>query len=118
MSALFSMIVLFLQLTAAQLDAAKAAYRKLTPADLESHKAAAAAPKTAERVEVSERMRSASFGQRKFLLVAADGKQYWVEFFPSTNRPGALYGPFDVTAAKGATPSTPSNPTTPDAPKK
>jgi len=97
---MWPLVVLILELSAAQIDAAKAAYRKLKPADLEAHKAAATAPRTAKRVEVSERMRSASFGQRKFLLIADDGKQYWVEFFPATNRPGALYGPFEVSLAK------------------
>jgi hypothetical protein len=96
---MWPILVILAQLTVAQINAAKAAYHKLTPADLEAHKAAAAAPPTAQRFEVSERMRSASFGQRKFVVVAEDGKQYWVEFFPSTNRPGALYGPFEVTAA-------------------
>ena len=86
---MWPIVVFLLQLTGAQIGAAKAAYHKLKPADLEAHKATETAPKTAQRVEVSERMRSASFGQRKFLLITEDGKQYWVEFFPSTNRPGA-----------------------------
>src|SRR5437660_1781452 len=96
---MWPIIVILAQLSVAQINAAKAAYHKLTPTDLEGHKAVAPAPKTAQRVEVSERMRSASFGQRKFLLVTEDGRQFWVEFFPSTNRPGSLYGPFEVTPA-------------------
>jgi hypothetical protein len=89
-------LILILQLGAAQLDAAKAAYHKLPSTEIETHKAAGAPPKDTTRVDVSEKIRSASFGHATWLWVAADGKQFWVEYGRSTNRAGAIYGPFTV----------------------
>lgn len=49
------------------------------------------------RVDVSSRIRSASFGHSTTLLVDADApKRYWVEYGRSTNHPAALYGPFEI----------------------
>jgi hypothetical protein len=105
---MWPIIVIVAQLTAAQVDAAKAAYQKLAPADIEAHKAAGVPPKDAQRIDVSPRMKSASFGHKTFLLVAPDGRELWVEYGPSTNKPGGLYGPFPVggaAAAPGAAPT-------------
>jgi hypothetical protein len=97
---MWPLILIVAQLTAAQLDTAKAAYHKLTPAEIEAKKATIQPPKDAQRVDVSERMRSASFGHKTFLLIAPDGTKFWVEYGASTNTPAALYGPFSVTPAK------------------
>lgn len=97
---MWPIIVIIAQLTAAQVSTVKAAYHKLGSQAVESHKATAQPPKDAQRIDVSPRMRSASFGHRTWLVVPPDGKQFWVEYGPSTNRPGALYGPFPVDAAK------------------
>jgi hypothetical protein len=93
---MWPLIVIVAQLTTAQVDAVKAAYHKLAATDIEAHEAKGAPPKDAHRVDVSERMRSASFGHKTWLLVTPDGKQFWVEYGKSTNRPGGLYGPFPV----------------------
>jgi len=99
-------IVVFAQLSAAQVDAVKAAYQKLAGTEIEAHKAAGAPPpKDAQRIDVSARIRSASFGHKTYLLVTADGTQFWVEYGPSTNRPGALYGPFAVAPAPTPAPT-------------
>jgi hypothetical protein len=94
------LITLWAQLTAAQLDTAKAAYHKLKPAEIEAKKTTVQPPKDVQRVDVSERIRSASFGHKTFLLIAADGSKFWVEYGASTNAPAALYGPFSITPAK------------------
>ena len=107
----FIMTVLLAQMggtAAPATGAAQNAYRKLT-ADQLSAKKIEAPPKDAQRIDVSERIRSASFGHKTWLLVAPDGKQYWVEYGASTNSKAALFGPFLVTPVttppSGATPS-------------
>jgi hypothetical protein len=89
-------IVLILQLTTVQLDAAQAAYHKLPAKEITAHKATTAPPSDARRIDVSERIRSASFGHKTWLLVGPDGKQFWVEYGRSTNTPAAMYGPFPI----------------------
>ena len=86
--------------------AAQNAYRKLTAEQL-SAKKIETPPKDAQRIDVSERIRSTSFGHKTWLLVTPDGKQFWVEYGASTNSKAALFGPFLVTATapSGATPS-------------
>src|SRR5258708_7366776 len=84
--------------------AAQNAYRKLT-ADQLSAKKIETPPKDAQRIDVSEKIRSASFGHKTWLLVAPDGKQFWVEYGASTNSKAALFGPFLVTPPSGAPPS-------------
>jgi hypothetical protein len=48
------------------------------------------------RIDVSERVRSASFGHRTWLLVPPHARHFYVEFGKSTNTPAGLFGPFDV----------------------
>ncbi len=93
---MWPIVVIVAQLTAAQLDAAQAAYHRLSGIEIEKHKASEPPPKDAQRSDVSERIRSASFGHRTWLLVAPDGARFWVQYGPSTNRPGGTYGPFAV----------------------
>ncbi len=94
---MWPVIVIIAQLTAAQQSAVKAEYHKLPSAEIEKHVATTdKPPKDAHKIDVSARIRSASFGHRTWLLVAPDGKRFWVEYGPSTNRPGGLYGPFTV----------------------
>ncbi|MGZ3425563.1 MAG: hypothetical protein ACXVCV_02890 [Polyangia bacterium] len=107
----FFMIVLLAEVGGAPAPAPAAgtvqsAYRKLT-ADQLSAKKIETPPKDAQRIDVSERIRSASFGHKTWLLVAPDGKQFWVEYGASTNSKAALFGPFPVTATapSGTTPS-------------
>jgi soluble cytochrome b562 len=95
---MWPIIVIIAQLTAAQLDAAKASYHQMAATDVEAHKAADKPPKNAHKVDVSPRMKSASFGHKTWLVITADGAQFWVEYGKSTNAPAALYGPFAVTA--------------------
>jgi hypothetical protein len=100
---MWPVIVIIAQLTAAQISAAKATYHKLP--DVTQHEASVKPPKDAQRIDVSARIRSASFGHRTWLLVAPDGKQLWVEYGPSTNTKGGLYGPFPVDAPAPAKPT-------------
>jgi hypothetical protein len=92
-----ALILIVAQLTAAQVDAAKATYKNLPPAEVEAKKIDAP-PADAKRVDVSAKIRSASFGHKTWLLIAPDGTRYWVEYGRSTNAPGALFGPFPLEA--------------------
>lgn len=116
------MIVIVASLSEAQIAAAKASYQQLT--DTTEHVAKKKPPKHAEKIDVSSRMRSASFGHKTWLHVAPDGSEFWVEFGGSTNKPGGLYGPFPVikgagegTAAPPAEHAPPPGPGEPGAPK-
>mgnify|MGYP001550886269 CR=1 FL=1 len=91
----FPLIVLIAQLSAAPAPV-QHAYQKLAPAELQAKKTTAKPPKDAQKIDVSARIRSASFGHKTWLWVAKDGKEFWVEYGRSTNRPAALYGPFTV----------------------
>ena len=75
--------------------------------DIEKHRIAAL-PTNArfERIDVSDRIRSASFGHSTTLLVP-DGvtghptnpnraREFYVEYGPSTNAPGGIFGPFKI----------------------
>jgi hypothetical protein len=80
-----------------QRDAVLAAWHALTPPDVEAKKIdALPAGVSVERIDVSPRIRSASFGHTTTLLVPEGGKQFWVEYGKSTNKPGGLFGPFAV----------------------
>jgi hypothetical protein len=105
---MLTLIVIVAQLTAAQIDAAKATYQKLPPADVEAKKLDVP-PADAKRVDVSAKIRSASFGHKTWLLIAPDGTRFWIEWGKSTNTPAALFGPFALSAAP-ATPPTGENP--------
>ena len=109
---MFPIVVLIAQLSAAPAPVQKA-YQKLTSQELDAKKTTEKPPADARRIDVSARIRSASFGHRTWLYVAADGKQFWVEYGPSTNRPGGLYGPFPVEPAASGPPSTPPGATPP-----
>lgn len=100
---MFSIIVLIAQLASAPGPVQKA-YQKLTPAELEAKKIVEP-PKDATRIDVSAKIRSASFGHKTWLIIAPGGKQFWIEYGPSTNSKAALFGPFSVEPATGATPS-------------
>jgi hypothetical protein len=94
----FPIIVLIAQLSAAPAPVQQA-YRKLTVQQRDAKKTTVKPPKSAHRIDISERIRSASFGHKTWLWVSADGKEFWVEFGRSTNFPAALYGPFSVEEA-------------------
>ncbi len=83
-------------LSQAQRDAVVGAYRALAPADVQARPIAAAPAGTLERIDVSDKIRSASFGHTTTLLVPPDGKRFWVEYGKSTNHPASWYGPFTV----------------------
>ena len=99
------MIVMIASLSEAQIAAVKASYQKLT--DTDQHVATKKPPRNAEKIDVSPRIRSASFGHKTWLHIAPDGSEFWVEFGKSTNKPGGLYGPFpvDSSPAVGAPPA-------------
>jgi hypothetical protein len=99
---MFATIVLFAQLASAPAPV-QSAYKKLTSAEIDA-KQIKEPPKDAKKIDISSRIRSASFGHKTWLIIAPDGKEFWVEFGPSTNKPGGLYGPFPVDAAATATP--------------
>ncbi len=97
------MIVIIASLSQAQIDAAKASYEKLT--DVDQHVASKKPPKNAEKLNVTPRIRSASFGHSTMLHIAPDGSEFWVEFGKSTNKPGGLYGPCPVDTAPATPPA-------------
>ena len=102
---MFAIFIMFAQLTTAQIDAVKASYKALNSQAVESKTATEQPPKDAEKIDVSPRLRSASFGHTTTLIVAHDGKSYWVEYGKSTNRPGGTYGPFAVDASAKPAPA-------------
>jgi len=109
----FPLIVLIAQLSAAPAPV-QHAYQKLTPADMEAKKTTAKPPKDAHKIDVSSKIRSASFGHKTWLWVAKDGKEFWVEYGRSTNTKAALYGPFSV-ETPATQPATPQPDTPPPA---
>ena len=96
---MFPIFVLIAQLAAVPAPVQKA-YHALTSTEIESH-VTKLPPKDAKKIDVSPRIRSASFGHRTWLIVSPDGKEFWVEYGPSTNTPAGLFGPFTV-EPKGA----------------
>ena len=96
---MFPIVVLIAQLAAAPAPV-QHAYQKLTPAELQAKKTTAKPPMDAQKIDVSARFRSASFGHTTWLWVTPDGGRFWIEYGASTNRPGGLYGPFAVAAPK------------------
>jgi len=87
----------------AEADRVRAAYEKLGGVAIEA-KPAAALPEGAEfaRIDVTPRMRSASFGHTTTLIVpvpstaGAAPTQFWVQYGKSTNAPSRLFGPFPL----------------------
>jgi len=102
----FPIVVLIAQLSAAPAPV-QAAYQKLTPQELQAKKTTQKPPKDARRIDVSAKIRSASFGHKTWLWVAPGGKEFWVEYGRSTNTLAALYGPFTVGEASANAPATP-----------
>jgi hypothetical protein len=84
--------------SAEQSKAAVTAYHELKPNELETKKVETlpAGVQVVERIDVSDKIRSASFGHTTTLLVVAGGKEFYVEYGKSTNKPAALFGPFPV----------------------
>jgi len=93
-------VVVMAQLSSAQIADVKASYQKLAPAEVEAKKLDAP-PADAEKIDVSTRIRSTSFGHKTWLVVSPDGTRFWIEWGKSTNRPGALFGPFPIVGASG-----------------
>jgi hypothetical protein len=85
---MFAMIVLIAQLASAP-GPVQAAYKKLTAAEIDSHPVKQP-PKDSRKIDVSAKIRSASFGHKTWLIIAPDGKEFWIENGPSTNKPGGL----------------------------
>ena len=83
--------------TPEQRDAVVRSYRALTPEQIEAKKLGSAPfGTTFTRIDVSERIRSTSFGHATLLLVAPSVLEFYVEHGRSTNRPPAWFGPFLV----------------------
>jgi hypothetical protein len=84
-----------------QISAVKDHYLTLGSEAIEAKPATPPASSKVERVDASQRIRSASFGHKTTLLVdKSQPAQYWVEYGKSTNTPAATYGPFTVQPAK------------------
>jgi hypothetical protein len=94
----FPIIVLVAQLSAAP-NPVQRAYGKLTSQEIEAKRTTAQPPKDARKLDVSAKIRSASFGHKTWLIIAAGGKQFWVEYGRSTNTKAGLFGPFSVDEA-------------------
>ena len=74
-----------------------AAYHALKPDALQAKKIDALPQGKFRRIEVKQRMRSASFGHSTTLAVPVQegpARQFFVEYGRSTNRPAQLFGPF------------------------
>lgn len=82
-------------------------YRSLQATEIEKHRIAAL-PTDAHfvRIDVSDKIRSASFGHTTTLLVPAGvtghpespnrAHEFYVEYGASTNAPGGIFGPFKI----------------------
>jgi hypothetical protein len=81
-------------------DAYRAAYKALTPDELQKKHRESAPKLKVRRLDVSERMRSASFGRKTALLIPLGRKakgEFFVEKGPSTNHQATdWYGPFEL----------------------
>ncbi|HEX8951777.1 MAG TPA: hypothetical protein VF945_08015 [Polyangia bacterium] len=110
---MFPIVVLIAHLTAAPAPVQRA-YQKLTAEELQAKRTTVKPPKDARRIDVSSRIRSASFGHQTWLIVAHDGKRFWVEYGRSTNSPPGLFGPFAVEEA-ATKPTTTTTTTAPPA---
>jgi hypothetical protein len=108
----FPILVLVAQLSAAP-NPVQRVYGKLTSQEIEAKRTTAKPPKDARKLDVSAKIRSASFGHKTWLIIAADGKQFWVEYGRSTNTKAGLFGPFTVEE----TTATPPPPPPPQDPK-
>jgi hypothetical protein len=102
------------ELSPAQVEAVKSAYRKLGNAAVMARPSSPLpASARVKRIDVSEKIRSASFGHRTTLLVpfpaeGEDPHRFWVELGPSTNhREPQWFGPFFVGDPPGANSSQP-----------
>ena len=104
----YPIVVLIAQLSAAPAPVQQA-YQKLSSTEIEAHKTTKKPPADATRLDVSPKMRSASFGHKTWLIVAKDAKEFWVEYGRSTNTPAGLFGPFKVEGEPApATPQAPA----------
>lgn len=84
-------------LTPQEREQAIKAYHALAPAVMRASKIDALPSGLAvTRVDVSARMRSASFGHTTTLLVPSGARSFYVELGRSTNAPSSLYGPFPI----------------------
>jgi hypothetical protein len=82
------------KLSPAAEKAVVAEYRQLPSKEIEGKPAAALPVGSYARIDVSERIRSASFGHTTTLVVPLHGSDYYVEYGKSTNTPVRLFGPF------------------------
>ena len=94
----FPIVVLIAQLSAAP-NPVQRAYQKLTSQQIEAKRTTAKPPTDARKLDVSAKIRSASFGHKTWLIIAPDGKQFWVEYGRSTNTKAGMFGPFSVEEA-------------------
>lgn len=101
------------ELPAEQSAAAVKAYHALSNTDYQEHKLSPMALPKARyaEVDVSAHIRSASFGHKTALLVAADQKDfpvtYYVRYGRSTNTKEQLFGPFKAAALPAAPQASP-----------
>ena len=81
-------------------DSYLAAYNALKPGEIESKKIDALPQVESKRIEVKQRVRSASFGHKISLVVPITNgqpkREYYVEYGRSTNRPAEQFGPFSL----------------------
>ena len=81
-------------------DTYRKAYQALSQAEIAKQKVDALPQATFKRIDVSPRMRSASFGHKTWVLVppqrAQGGGEFYLEFGKSTNHPASYFGPFPL----------------------
>lgn len=97
-AAVAALIAAAASLSSEQISSVKAAYRRLSARQIEA-RPMSGLPEGAriERIDVSERLRSASFGHEPALVVRLGDQvqpvEFWVEYGRSTNHPSRLFGP-------------------------
>jgi hypothetical protein len=86
-----------MELSKSETEAVLASYHALKSPDPQDKKIEKLpAHEKLARIDVSMRIRSASFGHKTWLLVPPGAKKFYVEYGKSTNTPPGFFGPFDV----------------------
>jgi hypothetical protein len=78
------------------------AFHALTTEAIEAKAGASVPAGPWQRIDVSEKVRSASFGHTTTLLVSAKSPTFFIEYGRSTNSPAKTFGPFALQGSADA----------------
>jgi hypothetical protein len=78
------------------------AFHALTTEAIEAKAGASVPAGPWQRIDVSEKIRSASFGHSTTLVVSGKSSTFFIEYGRSTNSPAKTFGPFALSGAADA----------------